>query len=266
MQYYEFKDRGQQKYLLKIRNPHAKDNYTGSYSDRAYWSPIASQAVKRKDGYRQEGDDGVFYMEGNDLYKTFNTISVSDINFDYKVRFVEETWSGNQYRNYEIDNPTTQEVLIVIHISPQRRNPCSNRQTQARLDINHHGAKYNGDMLLHGGINYYKARLNRGRSTIKLRIGGGTHVNDHAFTIKTMAAQHVKIKRQGSRSDYQCYTFEDGIGNFDIKVNGVSNNCSKRTPPNWWHSSNHQPGQSYNSGSRGTPSSDSCVENALKNP
>lgn len=119
---------------------------------------------------------------------------------------------------------------------------------------------------MHGGINYVKYRLRGGRSTFELKMDHGKDVNDFTFTVKTMAARHVKIKRQGSRSDYQCYTFEDAIGNFDIKTNGVSNNCSKRTPPNWWHSANHQPGGGYNSGSRGTPSTNSCVENALKNP
>lgn len=105
-----------------------------------------------------------------------------------------------------------------------------------------------------GGINtYVTVNLNRGQGflkredlaagttklTVKFKWDKGNQNRD--YTIKTYSAARTGIKDVETKRSGMCYTLEDGIGNWDLENNGVSPDCSKRTPQDWWNPANHDP-------------------------
>lgn len=94
---------------------------------------------------------------------------------------------------------------------------------------------------LQGGIASLHDVVPAGTHQLQLKFHYASGTSDFDFTVKTMAPKYASLNRSESNESSKCYTFEDAIGNWDIKNNGVSSNCSKRTPATWWNASNHQP-------------------------
>lgn len=76
--------------LIKVRNPHGKDSYTGAWSDSDTKSWDSIPAAEKNELYVNDEDDGVFFMEYGTYYVSFNntsiTFDVSDWHFAYYLR------------------------------------------------------------------------------------------------------------------------------------------------------------------------------------
>lgn len=77
--------------------------------------------------------------------------------------------------------------------------------------------------------------------------------------IKTFAASKVDLIHNGEKG--QCYTASDAVGNFELANNGVSANCSKRTPTDFWDEKYHLP-----SGAADFPQSDQVDDDTAVDP
>lgn len=94
------------------------------------------------------------------------------------------------------------------------------------------------------GTAYIKVEdLDAGQTPFDLKLKWDSGNDRRNFVIKTFAPEMVGLtSKDGSAPEAQCYTLEDGIGNWQIHENGMSSDCSKRTPSNWWDAEFHVPG------------------------
>lgn len=77
--------------LCKIRNPWAKTEYSGMYSESStLWTPQLKQAV----GFSQ-GDDGIFYLNPTELHTLMPVVTVSYYRDDYEYSHIEVNSKSN---------------------------------------------------------------------------------------------------------------------------------------------------------------------------
>ena len=77
---HEFKHKGKEVKLLKLRNPWGTGEWTGDWSDKSnLWTP----EIKKQCGY-SDGDDGIFFIELSDYLEHFSWTSVCVENNDQK--------------------------------------------------------------------------------------------------------------------------------------------------------------------------------------
>jgi len=67
--------------LVRIRNPHGKNEWTGKFSDgdTASWAkvPAADKKMLKAEGQKDNDADGEFYMAFADFYKRFEEVTIT---------------------------------------------------------------------------------------------------------------------------------------------------------------------------------------------
>ncbi len=71
--------------LVQLRNPWGRGEWKGAWSDD---SDLWTQRIRKEIGYTTSADDGVFWMDVEDLIKEFANISVCKIHADYKYNAI----------------------------------------------------------------------------------------------------------------------------------------------------------------------------------
>lgn len=241
LNYYEVA--GTNERLLRVRNPWKSEQYSLENSDSGAWTTEALAAVG--DDY-VVADDGVFFIPIDILDSGTDSINISVVELDWQVNFVEGTDNGSTY-TFTIDNPVAQDVFVLVDVLSERTTDCtSGNQVElkwVRPDYSDYDWTYAG--ITKGSAFLSKENLAAGTSTFSLTFMWASGFDKKDFVVRTFAADKVGLESSDSTlSTPSCYTFSDGIGNWDIKNNGASADCSKRTPENWWDASNHSPGNS----------------------
>ena len=76
--------------LVKVRNPHGRDSFTGKWSDSDTNSWDSIPTAEKNELYVNDAYDGFFYMDLDEYYESFKrttfTFDVSDMHFAYYLR------------------------------------------------------------------------------------------------------------------------------------------------------------------------------------
>jgi len=118
LKYYEVPETGER--IVRLRNPWRTEQYSLKYSDSSYWSAAAKRAVG--DDF-VVANDGLFFIPADILYDATDSYYISYIEMDWKINFIEGTDDGSSY-TFTINNPTAQEVFIVVDVPNERGNQC----------------------------------------------------------------------------------------------------------------------------------------------
>ena len=84
---------GEKVQLLKLRNPHARNEWKGDWSDTDHerWTPELNEYFKHKDE-----DDGEFFMELGDFMKYYDHFSICEYYPGYKTSSFRYETQKNQ--------------------------------------------------------------------------------------------------------------------------------------------------------------------------
>ena len=129
---YQIEDsEGKNVYLLKLRNPWSKGEWTGDWSDK---SPLWNDKLKSLVNF-SEKQDGIFYMSDNDFFKYFKHVEICYLLYDAKLKKI--TLEGEEKNKNGIVFNIVTKGDSFLSVSVLRKSWRLNRELKDKMMPTH---------------------------------------------------------------------------------------------------------------------------------